>query len=342
MEFRLAFIGFGNVGQELARLLLRKRQHLAERYDLSFRTMAIATGSHGAAINPDGIDLEAALARADAGASVADLSASPAPSTTLELIEACGADVLFENTPVDYESGQPALDHLRRGLESGMHALTANKGPVVHGYTELRDLADSRGLRFLFEPTVMDGAPLFSLWRALPAAELHSLRGVLNSTTNLILERMEAGSSFETAVAHAQDLGIAETDPSGDVDGWDAAVKVAALVTVMMEVPLLPQQVERSGIRSLGPEQIEAAQQAGTRWKLVCRAERGPDGVQAVVAPEQVGAGDPLYHVTGTSSALTLHTDVLGDLTVTETDPGPHTTAYGLLADFLRAADVAE
>ncbi len=254
------------------------------------------------------------------------------------MIRASGAHVLFENTPVNYESGQPAIDHIRTALQAGMHAITANKGPVVHAYQELSELARARGLRFFFESAVMDGAPVFALWReALPAAELRAFRGVLNSTTNLILTLMEQGRSFEEAVGHAQAIGIAETDPSGDIQGWDAAIKVAALVTVLMDVPLKPEQVERRGIEDLSLQDIEAARAAGRRWKLVCQAERSGHGVQARVHPQQVEPSDPLYQVMGTSSAVTFHSDVLGALSLVEDDPGPHTTAYGLLADFVNA-----
>ncbi len=338
MEIKLALIGFGNVGQALARLLLRKRQEVAEGYDLTYRAVAIATARHGSALDPDGLDLEAALALAESGGGLADLSRGRPPGTTIEMIRTCGADLLFENTPVNYGSGQPALDHLRSALEAGMHAITANKGPVVHGYQDLRRMASERGLRFLFEATVMDGAPVFSVWReTLPAARLRAFRGVLNSTTNLILTRMEAGSSFDEAVAHAQELGIAETDPSGDVDGWDAAIKVAALVTVLMQAPLTPQHVDRTGIRDLTAVEVQEAAAAGQRWKLICSAERKGEEVKAQVRPERIPADDPLYHVKETSSALTLYTDVLGHLTLTEADPGPDTTAYGLFADFLTA-----
>jgi homoserine dehydrogenase len=227
---------------------------------------------------------------------------------------------------------------LQTALEEGMHALTANKGPVVHAYAELQALAERQGRSFFFESTVMDGAPLFSLFRgALPAARLESFQGVLNSTTNLILTRMETGESFEQAVAHAQAVGIAETDPSGDVDGWDAAIKVAALVTVLMGVRLKPDQVARQGIGALTLDDIEAARAQGRRWKLVCSASREGAGVRARVAPELVGPDSPLFNVSGTSSIAQFETDVLGRLSLIEEDPGPHTTAYGLLADFLNA-----
>ena len=185
----------------------------------------------------------------------------------------------------------------------------------------------------------MGGAPIFSLWRnALPGARMLSFRGVLNATTNLILTRMEAGSSFEDAVAHAQAIGIAETDPSGDILGWDAAVKVAALATVLMDHPLKPSDVERKGIEDIRPEMISQASRRGRSWKLVCRAEPGRDGgIEASVAPEALDEEDPMYSVMGSSSAITFWSDVLGALTVAEVDPGPMSTAYGLLADAINA-----
>jgi homoserine dehydrogenase len=216
--------------------------------------------------------------------------------------------------------------------------ITANKGPVVHAYRELTELANRKGRKFYFESTVMDGAPIFSLFReALPGANLRMLRGVLNSTTNMILTRMEQGSSFEDAVAYCQQIGIAETDPSGDIDGWDASVKVAALATVLMGMPLKPAEVDRQGIRHITPDEVQRAKQSGKRWKLVCSASHGENGITARVAPELVGPESPMYGVEGTTSVVQFETDVLGLLSVVEANPGPHTTAYGLFADFLNA-----
>jgi homoserine dehydrogenase len=337
-HYKLALMGFGNVGQALARLLLRKRAELADRYTITFSVTGLATGRHGAAIDLDGLALDQALALAASGESLAGLSRIPAPENAHDFITATQADVLFENTPVSYETGQPAIDHLRTALKTGQHAVTANKGPVVHAYPELKALAAAHGRKFYFESTVMDGAPIFSLYReALPAAGLRAFRGILNSTTNLILTRMEAGETFEQAVAHAQSIGIAETDPSGDVDGWDAAIKVAALVTVLMGLPLKPGDVARQGIRAITPEAIAEARAQGKRWKLVCTAARTGDRVKAQVGPEMVEAGSPLYAVDGTTSIIQFETDVLGLLSVIEANPSPDTTAYGLLADFINA-----
>jgi homoserine dehydrogenase len=337
-EYKLALLGFGNVGQALARLLLQKQADILKSYGITFSVTGIATGRHGAAIDPDGIPLETALEIMQDGEKLDRISRVPVPADNSSFIDQCPADVLFENTPVDYASGQPAIDHLAAALNQGMHAITANKGPVVHAYQQLSRLAASQGRKFYFESTVMDGAPIFSLFRgALPAARLLSLRGVLNSTTNLILSRMEGGESFDQAVSYAQAIGIAETDPSGDIDGWDAAIKVAALVTVLMDIPFKPDQVERQGIRSITPAEIERAREQGKRWKLVCSAERDGDKVTAQVAPQMVGVDSPMYGVDGTTSIVQFETDVLGLLSVIESDPGPHTTAYGLVADFLNA-----
>ncbi|HNT24615.1 MAG TPA: homoserine dehydrogenase [Anaerolineales bacterium] len=337
-HYSLSLLGFGNVGRAFARLLLRKQAELSRDYGITFSVTGIATGRHGMALDSAGLDLEQALARVEAGQDLAHLSTQPAPADIPAFIQACGAQVLFETTPVNYETGQPALGYLHLALELGMHAVTANKGPVVHGYRQLTDLAAQHGRQFFFESSVMDGAPIFSLFRgALPGARLLAFSGILNSTTNLILGRMEGGESFDDAVAYAQSIGIAETDPSGDVDGWDAAVKVAALVTVLMGFPFKPQQVKRQGIRSLSPQDIAAARQQGKRWKLVCNARREGDGIEAQVSPQMVGPDSPLFSVGGTSSVVQFETDVLSSLSVVEGNPGPETTAYGLLADFLNA-----
>lgn len=339
MDYKLAFLGFGNVGRALAELLLRKRAELKTRYDLGFIVTGIYTARHGSVVSPNGLDLSGVLDLIRTGRPLS-LLASGQILDSFDFIRRCGADLLFENSPVNYETGQPALDHARLALELGMHVATANKGIVVHGYRELRELAHAHQRHFFFESTVMDGAPIFSLFReALPAAQLKSFKAVLNSTTNLILTRMEAGEAFEAAVKYAQEIGIAETDPAGDIDGWDAAVKVAALAIVLMGASIKPGEIDRTGIRHITPEMIQAALADGKRYKLICSAERDGEKVIGRVAPELVPLTSPFYGLAGTTSMIEFKTDVLGDFAVTETDPGPQTTAYGLLADFIHAAN---
>ena len=192
--------------------------------------------------------------------------------------------------------------------------------------------------RFLFESAVMDGAPIFSLFRGpLPALELKGFRGILNSCTNLLLELMEQGKSFDEAVAYGQSVGITETDPSADIDGWDASIKVAALCTVLMGIPLKPDQVIRTGIREVTQEMIQEALKNGERWKLVCSAHRTSKGVETRVAPQRVDPTSPLYSISGTSSFVQFETDTLPGLGILESNPGPDTTAYGLMADMINA-----
>src|SRR5215211_8431162 len=263
MHYNLALIGFGNVARALARLLLRKQSQLKSQYDITFSFTGISTGRHGVAVNLDGLDIDQALELVESGRSISPLSSFDVPDS-LAVIKSSSANVMFENSPVNTQTGQPALDHIRTALELGMHAITANKGPVVHGYRELTALAKSKGKIFGFESTVLGGSPLFSVFReTFPLAELSSFKGILNATTNIILSRMENGESYEDALRYCQSVGVAETDPTNDVDGWDAAIKVAALVTVLMDTPFTPQQVNPTGIRGITPEMIAKEKAAG-------------------------------------------------------------------------------
>ncbi len=274
MHHNLCFIGFGNVARSLVRLLERKREALKSTYDITYSVTGIATGRHGFAVNPDGIDVGQALEKVESGKSIAPLSTFQV-ADSLAVIQHSQANIMFENSPVNYETGQPAIDHVRAALNLGMHSITANKGTVVHAYRELTALAESKGKKFRFESTVLGGSPVFSTFReAMPLAELISFKGIINATTNLILSRMEDGEAFDDAVKYCQSIGIAETDPSGDVDGWDAAIKVSALATVLMESTLKPQDVERKGIREITAEMVKQAKGEKKRWKLVASAER--------------------------------------------------------------------
>lgn len=254
-----------------------------------------------------------------------------------EWLEHGKVDVLFEMTSLNAPTGQPAIEHLIAALESGAHAITANKGPVVHGYRELMALAKEKKKQFLFESTVMDGVPIFSLFsRGLPVMDLRGFSGVLNSTSNVVLSEVERGRSFDEAVKRAQAMGVAETDPTQDLDGWDSAAKVAAIATVLMGIPTHIDDVQRTGIRQLSEEKIRSVRAAGMRYKLVCRVERRGDGVDCRVAPELLLLSDPMAGLEGTSSAIRFDMDVFG-LSMVEHNPGLDATAYGLLADFLRA-----
>jgi len=319
------------------RLLEERAQELRERYSISFRITGIASRRLGWIADANGLDSTVLSFKSASLSDISRTGVSAPQSDVRAWLAAAQADVLFEATSLNVESGQPAIDHIRAALQHGAHAITANKGPIVHAYRELRDLAAAQGKRFLFESTVMDGVPIFSLFDQLPAIHLKGFHGVLNSTTNVILGEMENGLSFDGALKKAQELGVAETDASHDIDGWDAAVKTAVLITVLMDVPIRLDQIEREGIRELTPNALRNARRDGWPFKLVCRAKRVANGVEASVRPEKVMSTQPMGRISGTSSYVYFETDIFPGLAVTEENPGLYATAYGMLADFVRA-----
>ena len=345
--YNLCFLGFGNVNRTLVRLLEDRAQELRDRHSIAYRFTGVASRRLGWIADPDGLDPHAYGAEANVARTLPSTSSGQALSANSQgsdqklsdvraWLAAAQANILFEATSLNVETGQPAIDHIRAALDHGAHAITANKGPIVHAYRDLRDLAAARGKKFLFESTVMDGVPIFSLFEQMPTVRVQGFHGILNSTTNVILSEMEEGLTFDQALGKAQALGIAETDAAHDIDGWDAAVKTAALITVLMDIPVRLEDIEREGIRGLTPQALHNARRDGWPFKLVCRAQRVGDGVEATVGPEKVLSTSPMGKITGSSSYLHFETDIFPGLAVTEENPGLYATAYGMLADFVR------
>jgi homoserine dehydrogenase len=221
-------------------------------------------------------------------------------------------------------------------FQLGMHVVTANKGPIVYGFKDLSKLASSYGTRFLFESTVMDGTPIFSTFRTgLPVSKVQSFRGVLNSTSNAILDGMEQGKTLKDGVRYAQELGVAEADAANDIDGWDAAIKTAVLATVLMDCHITPMDVVREGIRNLTVKQVQKARADGTPIKLLCTAEQKHGSLLAVVRPTPLSFSDPLSHLDGTSTGVSLYIDTMKEIVIAGMYHGPEQTAFGLLADFV-------
>ncbi|MBV8476888.1 MAG: homoserine dehydrogenase [Acidobacteria bacterium] len=332
-EYKLCLLGWGNVNRRLFELLEARRDQLQDQYGFSPRITGIATRRLGWRVAPEGFHSHS-LPRIG----VRSAAAAPSPGNLREWLKAAQADVLFEATSLNAQTGQPAIDHIRAALELGAHAITANKGPIVHGYEELSRLAAKQGCRFLFESTVMDGVPIFSTFReSLPLVRVEGFRGILNSTTNLMLTQMERGLSFKEALGKARDIGVAESDPADDIEAWDAAVKVAVLARVVMRMAVDLKQIDRHGIGHLTGEMVREARAAGHPYKLVCRASRKGHSLAASVRPEMVPLADPLAHVPGTSSIVYFETDIFPGLAISEIDPTLDTTAYGMLADFVKA-----
>ena len=337
MRADLVLAGFGNVGRRFARLLCERERTLREDHDLEPRIVGIATGRHGAAFAADGLDVAAMLRLRDDGRPLGD-----SPATVHDLITRLHSSdaplrVLIETTPLSITDGQPAIGHLEEALDAGCDAITANKGPVAFAYRRLRDRAVRLGRSFLFEGAVMDGVPIFNLAReTLPAVVFRGFRGVVNSTTNHILTALEEGNEFGPALARMQEEGIAEADPSLDIDGWDAAAKAAALANVLLDADLTPHDIDRTGIGPECAERARRAHAAGRRLRLVVGAAKDADGlVSGRVRPEELEAGDVLAHLRGTANALILQTDLLGDLAIHQLGGGITMTAYALLSDLV-------
>jgi homoserine dehydrogenase len=336
MILRLAIIGFGNVGQEFARMLLSRRDWLLKSKGLDVEVLAIATKSKGCLVSKKALDLDRALTEMMNEGSLKSYGHEVTDLNPLKMIKDCDADIMVELSPLNIESGQPAIDHIRAAMESGMDVITANKGPVAFAYRNLRNTARSNGVRFRYEGTVMDGTPIFSLVeRTLPGCEILGLKGILNSTSNFVLTEMSNGKSMERAIELAQEGGFAETDPSLDIDGWDAAAKITALANVMMDADANPKLVDRIGVREVTVEEIGKASAQGKKIKLIAEATRESGGVKLEVKPRLIDSQNVFWTIDGTSSALTIRSDLMGDITISGGNPGLTQTAYAVFSDML-------
>jgi len=313
---KLALIGYGNVARALARLIGNKRREFA------FTITGIHTLRHGTAVDPDGLAAEPEF--------------GPHAGSIEEFLDAAGADVAVELTTLDPTSGEPAISHIRAAFARGMQVVTANKGPIAHAYADLRDLAASAGLGFRFESAVMDGAPVFNLWRhTMPGVRVLGFAGALNSTSKVVVETMERGFSFEDGLAAARSMGITEAGGAFDVEGWDSAAKTAALANVLLDARSTPQQVSTRGIARLTPERIAEINRQGKTVRLISRARRTRSGVSLRVRAEVLDRADILAAPRGTSNILLFHTDLMGTFGTVSIDPGVEQTAYGVFSDLV-------
>jgi len=254
----------------------------------------------------------------------------------IETGKTAGADIFIELTTLNPHDGEPALTHIRKALAHDMHVITANKGPVAHTLRELRQLASQHHVQFRFESTVMDGVPIFNLAEyCLPAVGIRSFRALLNSTTNLVLRLIEQGYTLDAAIQQAQHIGVAEADPTFDLDGWDAAMKTTILANVLLDAQLTPQMVRRAGIRNLPEEAIRLAAQSGTPYRLVSEAWLEAGKLVAAVSPQRLIAEDILFSGKDFSGILSLETEALGTITILEHEPTTLQTAYGVLSDLI-------
>lgn len=330
-EVRLCLIGFGNVAQRFCEIAGERQADLADHHGIRLLVTAVATARHGVLADPVGISTREVLDRYRA----AGHSFNPDQVETAQLIRDCGADVLIESTPLEHGAAS-ATTHLENAFDAGLDVITVNKGPIAWRYQHVRDYARQRGRRLRFEGITMDGCPVYNLAEfCLPGDRVLSFRGVLNSTTNYVLDAMAEGASFDEAISEAQAEGITETDPSFDIDGHDAAAKVAALSNVLLGLNITPDDVKKESIKSLTPDDVTRVNYYGRRLRVVCSASRADDGATAQASLEPLRTDDSLFGVSGTSSALILNTELAGNVEITERDGMVGQTAYAIYADVL-------
>ena len=336
---RLALIGFGNVGQGFAQILRDQGDELARHFELELKIVAVSDPLKGSIFQPDGFSPADLLDAVQAGKNLESLPAASRGWDASRTIAGSNAQAIVELSYTDLKTGEPATSHIRQALERGLHAITTNKGPIALHYPELSALARRKGVQLGIEGTVMSGTPTLRLGSdLLAAAGVTRIQGIVNGTTNYILTQMESGAPYATALAEAQAQGYAEADPSGDVEGFDAAGKVVILANVLMGASIAMQDVDRQGITHLTPEDIASASAQGQRWKLIALVEKSAEGVKASVRPTRLPVSHPLASVSGPTNAATFSTALLGDVTLIGPGAGRLPTGYAILSDLLAIA----
>ncbi len=335
-QVRLGLIGFGNVGQGVAQILKESHEEYLHNYGLDLSIVAICDPLKGSAFDPEGLDPALLLETLKREGNLNTLPAAKPGWDAFALIFKSNADVIVEMSFTDLKTGQPATDHIKAAFAMKKHVVTTNKGPVALHYAELHELAKANDVQFGVEGTVMSGTPCLRLGReSLAAAHVRKVMGIFNGTTNYILTQMENGASYADALAEAQKLGYAEADPTGDVEGFDAAGKVVILANLLLHRQITMEQVERSGITKLTSAQVAAAKAAGERWKLIGSLEPQGEGVKASVKLQRLPVTHPLAGVSGATNAIHYVTDYLGEVTLIGPGAGRLPTGYAVLEDIL-------
>ena len=330
-------IGFGNVGQSLVTILRDHSDRLEREYGVRFDVTAVADIT-GAVVSSEPLPPSRLLEVMKATGGICHYPEGGIPGMSgVEVVRRARADVLVEASPTNVVDGEPGLSHIRGALDRGMHVVTANKGPLVVAFSELRDLARKRGCKLMYGPATAAALPTVSVATyELAGSRVTAIEGILNGTTNYILTQMsDRGVSYEVALREAQQLGIAETDPTLDVEGYDTANKLLILANSLMGGSLRLSEVEREGITRLTPEDVRVARLAGKAVKLLGTARWEGDRLRAMVRPTTLEERHPLAGVDGTDKGVTFHTDLLGAVTVTGGASGRIPAAASILRDLL-------
>jgi len=337
MEFNIAFIGFGVVGQGLAKILIEQEQMLKEKYDFHFKVVAISDKIKGSWYKRMGLDLKRLLELVEENGNLKGYGDGIEGWDSLKTIKETNANLILELAWTDLKTGEPAITHVKTALENKKHVVMTNKGPIALAVRELLDLAKANGVEMRYEGTVLSGTPALNLGLYnLAGSGITQAKGIVNGTTNYILSEMEKGLSYEDALKQAQELGYAEADPTADVEGYDALGKIVILANTVMGANLSKDEPPCEGITKITAEDISKAKAEGFRWKLIAGAEIKEDGsVEAYVRPEKIPLDHPLANIMGPTNALTYTTKYLGDITVVGPGAGKLPTGFAVLTDIL-------
>lgn len=338
---KLAIIGYGNAAKAFSKLLIQKETEIQSR-GFDIRISLATTHSRGSVYQAEGFTPEELLMHME---NQGNFHNHPqyTPNTSLELIETTNFDILVELSTLNIHTGEPAISHIRKALHRGAHVITANKGPIAWAHKELQTLASENALQFLYETTVMDGTPIFNLVKdTLPLCTVTEVRGILNTTTNFILGHLAQGEDLEDIMDEGRRRGFVEADPSLDVDGWDAAAKLTALMNVLMQADIKPTDVNREGISKITSEDLAKAKANGKTIKLICRGTIENGKPVAEVSPQFVDQGALYAGIDETSSVVTIVTDLMGAISVVEHNPEIEQTGFGVLSDLMRVLNKIE
>lgn len=329
---RVLLIGFGAVGRSFVELIDSEERTLASEYGLRPKMVGIVD-SKGAAIDPAGLDLRAALASKERRGSLEGMAgALYRPGMTgVEAVREVDCEVVIEATPTDLKHGEPGLSHIRAAMKEGRHVICTNKGPLALAMPALIELAQHNGIMFKFSGTVGGGTPVLDFAkRCLEGSQIRSISGILNGTSNYILSRMAAeGIQMDVALKEAQKLGYAEADPTYDIGGFDTACKLVITSNYVLGTHLSLKDVSVKGITDVTMEDVEAARKKGYTIKLIGRMSKS-----AKVSPEEIAATHPL-NVSGTFNAIAFDTHPAGEITLVGKGAGGKETASSVIRDLI-------
>jgi homoserine dehydrogenase len=328
---RIILIGYGVVGQGLTSILMRRRAETVKDYGFNPKIVAVVDKG-GAAINSRGLSLEKLEALKKKGSVAEDAAFGHPKMSALDVIESVEAEVVVEATSTNVKSAEPALSYITKAFKTGKHVVTTNKGPLALAMPALTELADYNHVYLRFSGTVGGGTPMLEFAKkCLAGDKILAIRGILNGTTNYILTEMaEKHVTFQQALASAQKLGYAETDPSMDVDGIDTACKVVIMANWIMNKKLTLKNVDIKGIRDVSLQALDEAAKRGNTIKLIGSI----DGDKPTVKPTEIAKNNPLC-VSGVLNAVTFVSEFAGEETIVGRGAGGMETASAVLRDIL-------